>query len=41
MRGSVSSSDLFQVYSVEDREILVAIIDENIKATMDSGIPLI
>lgn len=41
MRGGVSSYDLFHVYSYEDREILAKIIDENIKASEEAGLPLI
>jgi hypothetical protein len=41
MRGGVSSHDLFHVYSYEDREIIGRIIDENIKASAEAGMPLI
>jgi hypothetical protein len=41
MRGGVSSTDLLYLYSFEDREILSKIIEENIKASMDAGMPLI
>jgi hypothetical protein len=41
MRGGVSSRDLFHVYSYEDREIIGRIIDENIKASAEAGMPLI
>lgn len=41
MRGGVSSSDLFHVYSVEDREILSSIIKDNIEATKNSKMALL
>jgi hypothetical protein len=41
MRGGVSSTDLFYLYSYEDREILANIIDENLKASQEAGLPLI
>jgi hypothetical protein len=41
MRGGVTSNDLFFNYSFEDREIISAIIKENIEATKKSGMALI
>lgn len=41
MRGGVSSTDLFYLYSFEDREILSKIIKDNIDATVKSKMPLI
>lgn len=41
MRGGVSSTDLLYLYSFEDREIISNIIEENIKASIDSGLPLL
>lgn len=41
MRGGVTSQDLFQVYSYEDRNIMSSLIKENIDATKKSGMPLL
>ncbi len=41
MRGSVSSSDLFHLYSNEDRLIIGEIVKENIEFTRKSGMPLV
>lgn len=41
MRGGVTSEDLFQKYSFEDREIISKIIKENIEVTKKSGMPLV
>jgi hypothetical protein len=41
MRGGVSSTDLFYLYSYEDRTILNNIIKDNIDATKKSGLNLI
>ena len=40
MRGGVSSYDLFQVYSAEDRNIMNAIIKENIENTKSTKMAL-
>ncbi len=41
MRGGVTSEDLFDRYSFEDRQILNEIIKENIETTKKSGIALL
>lgn len=41
MRGGVTSQDLFQLYSYEDRNIMSSLIKENIDATKKSGMPLL
>jgi hypothetical protein len=41
MRGGVSSQDLFHIYSYEDRQIMNAIIKDNIEATKNSRLALI
>ena len=41
MRGSVSSTDLFYLYSNEDRAIISEIVKENIELTKKSGMPII
>jgi hypothetical protein len=41
MRGGVSTHELFWVLSYEDREVMSAIIKENIEATNKSGIALV
>lgn len=41
MRGGVSSTDLFYLYSYEDREILSRIIKDNIDASVKAKMPLI
>lgn len=41
MRGGVSSEDLFHIYSQEDRQIINKIIEDNIKTTKESGMPLL
>lgn len=41
MRGGVSSTDLFYLYSFEDRKILSNIIKDNIDATVKAKMPLI
>lgn len=41
MRGGVSSQDLFHLYSYEDRNIMGALIKENIDATKKNGMPLL
>jgi hypothetical protein len=41
MRGGVTSQDLFQLYSYEDRNIMSSLIKENIEATKKSGMPLL
>lgn len=41
MRGGVTSTDLFHVYSYEDREILSKIIKDNIDASVKAKMPLI
>lgn len=40
MRGGVSSNDLFHVYSIEDRNIMNAIIKENIENTKTTKMAL-
>ena len=41
MRGGVSSADLFQVYSYEDRQILSSIVKENIETVKRTGLPIL
>jgi hypothetical protein len=41
MRGGVSSQDLFNIYSYEDRMLINEIIKENIETTKKSGMPII
>jgi len=41
MRGGVTSQDLFNLYSYEDRNIMSSLIKENIEATKKSGMPLL
>lgn len=41
MRGGVDSIDLLYRYSLEDREILHKIINDNIETTNKTGMPLI
>ncbi len=41
MRGSVNSTDLFHLYSNEDRLIISEIVKENIEITKKSGMPII
>lgn len=41
MRGGVTSHELFNVYSYEDRVILNDVIKDNIEATKKSGLPLL
>jgi len=41
MRGGVSSYDLFNIYSYEDRQIISEIIKENIEATKNARMPLL
>jgi hypothetical protein len=41
MRGGVSSHDLLWRYSIEDRDILSAIIKDNIETTNKTGMPLV
>jgi len=41
MRGGVTVNDLLDRYSYDDREAMYLVIKENIKATADSGIPLV
>jgi hypothetical protein len=41
MRGGVSSQDLFHIYSYEDRQIMNAIIKDNIEATKNSRLALV
>ena len=41
MRGGVSSQDLMNVYSYEDRQIMNEIIKENIEITKSSRMPII
>lgn len=41
MRGGVSSHDLFNVYSFEDRNILSTIAKENIEMTKKTGMNLL
>jgi len=41
MRGGVTVNDLLQTYSYEDREMIYNIINDNIKATQDTRMPLL
>jgi len=41
MRGGVTMEDLLHVYSYEDREMLYAIIKENINTTQETRIAFI
>jgi len=41
MRGSLSYDDLFYKISIDDREILSQIINDNIETTNKTGLPLI
>ena len=41
MRGSLTYDDLFNVLSIEDREIIHEIIKENIETTNKTGLPLL
>jgi hypothetical protein len=41
MRGGVSSHDLFNVYSYEDRQIINEIIKDNIETTKKTQMPLL
>jgi hypothetical protein len=41
MRGGVTSSELFHIYSREDRIVMNDIIKENIELTKNSGLPLL
>jgi hypothetical protein len=41
MRGGISMEDLLHVYSFEDRDMLNAIIKENVEATIESRMPLL
>jgi hypothetical protein len=41
MRGGVTVNDLLNIYSVEDREMIYNIINENIEATKISQMPLL
>ena len=41
MRGGVTVNDLLHIYSFEDRQTIYDIINENIEATKESGMPLL
>jgi hypothetical protein len=41
MRGGVTSTDLFYLYSYEDRQIISKIIKDNIDASIKAKMPLI
>ena len=41
MRGSLSYEDLFYKISVDDREILQNIINDNVETTNKTGLPLL
>jgi hypothetical protein len=41
MRGGVNSTDLFYLYSYEDRKIMNDIIKENIETTKNTRLPLL
>lgn len=41
MRGGVTSTDLLNMYSPEDRDMILKIIDDNIELTKKSGMPLL
>lgn len=41
MRGGVAMNDLLLYYSHEDRELMYAIIKENIEATKEAKMPLV
>jgi hypothetical protein len=41
MRGGISVNDLLDRYSHEDREILFAVIKENIETTKNTQMPLL
>jgi hypothetical protein len=41
MRGSISVNDLFDRYTSEDIKLINEVIKSNIKATTDSGMPLL
>lgn len=38
MRGSLTADELFQL-GPEDREVIMAIIEENLETTKESGLP--
>lgn len=41
MRGGVTAHDLFYTYSQDDYEILLNIINENVKNTVETKMPLL
>jgi hypothetical protein len=41
MRGGVTVNDLLFYYSAEDREFIYNVINENVKATQETRLPLI
>jgi hypothetical protein len=41
MRGGVTVDDLLHIYSFEDRDMVYAVIKENIEVTKETRLPLI
>jgi hypothetical protein len=41
MRGGVNTTDLFYLYSPDDRKIMQKIVKDNIEATKQSQMPLL
>ena len=41
MRGGLSMTDLLHVYSSEDRDMINAVIKDNIKSTVEARMPLL
>jgi hypothetical protein len=41
MRGGLTMEDLLHIYSHEDREMINSIINDNIKTTIESRLPLL
>lgn len=41
MRGGVTVNDLLHIYSFEDRDMIYEIINDNIKTTQDTRMPLL
>jgi hypothetical protein len=41
MRGGVTVNELLHIYSFEDRQAIYEIINENVEATKQSGMPLL